>query len=494
MAVCAGDGIERWDVIDALASLAAKSMVGAGTLGGHRPATSCWKPCAISPGTGPAPPGTSTGCAAATPPFYAGFAERAGAGVMSDQELAWRPRLAVEMDNLRAATGWALDAADVDDVALGVAILAGLAGEAIYRPGSGILAWATAGVGRADELDAAHRPVLLGLAAYDAFYLGQYRAGRDPRRPGHRRIRHLHPGAVRRARRGQFVGLGRRGPGRGDGRPGRRPRPPRRQPGPTTGPPCSCPGSRAGSPGLSGDDDTARAEAERSLAGARRIGAPTLLAGALYLHAFAVCDDHPDEALAAAEESVRLTEAGAGDTGYSPALSLGATLRAAAGDHAGAARALRTAIVHEAGTGNRNNMANAVNCTALVLAGLPDTFEAAATLAGAVAGPVLGVFPAWLTPATAGPLPTTPRPGGRHPRRRPLRRRPTAGGGDDLRPDHRLHPRPTRPPRRHLTTARRQTPDRRPAITADPARHMGHSAPCGKCPWSMPGSAASTMP
>ena len=149
---------------------------------------------------------------------------------------------------------------------------------------------------------------------------------------------------------------------------------------------------------VSGDDDTARAEAERALAGARRIGAPTLLAGALYLHAFAVCDDHPDEALAAAEESVRLTEAGAGDIGYSLALSLGATLRAAAGDHAGAARALRTAVVHEAGTGNRNSMATAVNRTALVLAGLPDTFEAAATLAGAITGPVLGVFPVVLTP------------------------------------------------------------------------------------------------
>ena len=165
-----------------------------------------------------------------------------------------------------------------------------------------------------------------------------------------------------------------------------------------------------------------------ALAGARRVGAPTLLAGALGIHAFAVCDDHPDEALAAAEESVRLTEAGAGDTGYSLALSLGANVRAAAGDHAGAARALRTAIVHEAGTGNRTH-GDAVNRTALVLAGLPDTFEAAATLAGAVAGPVLGVFPGVAHPATAGPLPTTPRPGGRHPRRRALRRRPTAGGG-----------------------------------------------------------------
>ena len=149
-----------------------------------------------------------------------------------------------------------------------------------------------------------------------------------------------------------------------------------------------------------GDDDAARAEAQRGLAGARRIGAPTLLAGALYVHAFAICDDRPDEALPAVEESVRLTDAGAGDTAYSPALTLRATLQDRAGDQAGAARSLRTAVVFEAGTGNRHNMANAIRVAALVLAGRPDTFDAAATLAGAIAGPVLGVFPVvWFTPS-----------------------------------------------------------------------------------------------
>jgi hypothetical protein len=50
---------------------------------------------------------------------------------------------------------------------------AGLTGKAFYRPSLGIVAWATAGVARADELDAAQRPVVLGLAAYDAFLQGQ---------------------------------------------------------------------------------------------------------------------------------------------------------------------------------------------------------------------------------------------------------------------------------------------------------------------------------
>ena len=80
-------------------------------------------------------------------------------------------------------------------------------------------------------------------------------------------------------------------------------------------------------------------------------------------------------------------------------MSLGATLRDAAGDHTGAARGLCTAIVHEAGTGNRNILAGAVKVAAVVLAGRSDSFEAAATLTGAVDGPLLSVFPAWLTPS-----------------------------------------------------------------------------------------------
>jgi len=43
-------------------------------------------------------------------------------------------------------------------------------------------------------------------------------------------------------------------------------------------------------------------------------------------------------------------------------------------------------------------MAGAVRAAALVLAGRPDTFEAAATLAGTVGGPVLGVFAVWPSP------------------------------------------------------------------------------------------------
>jgi hypothetical protein len=283
---------------------------------------------------------------------------------------------------------------------VGVAIRAGLAGEALLRSGAGIWAWAAAGVGRADELDAGQRPIVLALAAYDACLLGDMEraailGGRviavdDASAPalcaalGAVSLAALAGGDPA----GAMAVLA-EGRARLDAR------------GTDDWTAMYLTGTASAVAWAGGDADTARAEAQRGLAGSRRIGAPTLLAGALYLHASALRDDRPDEALAAADESVRLTEAGAGDVGYSPALALVAALRDRAGDQAGAAGALRTAVVYEAGTGNRKNMmAMVVTAAALVLAGRPDTFDAAATLAGAIAGPVLGVFPVfWFTPS-----------------------------------------------------------------------------------------------
>ena len=115
------------------------------------------------------------------------------------------------------------------------------------------------------------------------------------------------------------------------------------------------------------------------------------------VHAQAVSDDDADEALAAAEESIRLTEAGAGDTVYSLASDTAAMLRAARGDHSGAARARRAAVAHGASTGQRSSMDVDVCVAALILAADTDTFEAAATLAGAVE-PTLSVSLGWFTP------------------------------------------------------------------------------------------------
>ena len=143
-----------------------------------------------------------------------------------------------------------------------------------------------------------------------------------------------------------------------------------------------------------GDDDSARAEVQQALAVARRLGIPTLLALALALQGHAHCNDNSQGALAAIEEAIGLIEAGAGDSLYPMLLMDAAVLRTDAGDMAGAARTLRTAVDHAVRTGDRTHVTDAVAVATFVLAGHPARLAAAATLDAARHGPVLGPIPA----------------------------------------------------------------------------------------------------
>ena len=92
---------------------------------------------------------------------------------MSRDELLWRPRLATDLENLRAAAGWAFDAPSVDDVTLGIAILGGLMNELTVKPSWGIQAWALSALGRADELTSEQRSILLAGAAVHFLYTNE---------------------------------------------------------------------------------------------------------------------------------------------------------------------------------------------------------------------------------------------------------------------------------------------------------------------------------
>ena len=150
-----------------------------------------------------------------------------------------------------------------------------------------------------------------------------------------------------------------------------------------------------------GDQDTARPAAQEALAIARTVGAPTLLANALSAYSRTVLDENPTEALAAAEESMRLIEAGANDTSYNFVAQTAALVRSARGDYVGAALAIHAGLDHYVRVGRRSLLSSLVAVAALVLAGLRDTSEAAATLCGAVSGPELGRFPTFLPHAAA---------------------------------------------------------------------------------------------
>ena len=106
--------------------------------------------------------------------YYARFAEEAGAALVGRDELAWRPRVDADRDNLRAAVYWALDRDDDDDASLALRIIAALAYEALMDPPGGIGAWAERAFDVALRSSAPERTAVIGAAAQQAQTLAQF--------------------------------------------------------------------------------------------------------------------------------------------------------------------------------------------------------------------------------------------------------------------------------------------------------------------------------
>ena len=112
---------------------------------------------------------------------YAEFAEQAGAELVGPEELAWRPRLIRELDNLRAAVGWSLDAESPDDREPAIRVVVGLTNEANSGTASEVGSWAERELPLVDGLSAEQRAAVLNAAAWNAL------ARRRPRRRGRAR-------------------------------------------------------------------------------------------------------------------------------------------------------------------------------------------------------------------------------------------------------------------------------------------------------------------
>ncbi len=103
---------------------------------------------------------------------YASFAEAAGVGLEGRDEVAWFPRFDAELDNLRAAVAWALDAQAQADAELGLRIVAALVGQSFYRPSAGVGEWAEAALARAETSTPGRRCAVLAAAAWKAVLEG----------------------------------------------------------------------------------------------------------------------------------------------------------------------------------------------------------------------------------------------------------------------------------------------------------------------------------
>jgi predicted ATPase/class 3 adenylate cyclase len=177
--VVTGDGIEPWDVVDALVDLVAKSMVVAE----------------------PQPDGSTRYQLLETLRHYArerlderadadhwrrrhaehfaSFAESQGPSIFSADELAARRQITTELDNFRAAVTWGLDSADEEDAELAVRIIAALAQEGSAHRATGISEWAQRALGAADRSTPGRRHAVYGLAATASVATGDYEAARE---------------------------------------------------------------------------------------------------------------------------------------------------------------------------------------------------------------------------------------------------------------------------------------------------------------------------
>jgi len=141
-AVVADDGLDRFDVLDALNELVAKSMVVAepGAEGDTRyQLLETLRQYALERLN---ELDAGDGARRRHAEHYAQLAEAAAPELLGRHELDWRPRINTEIDNFRAAVTWALDRDDPDDAELAMRIIGALSVEAVRNRGAGIGGWA----------------------------------------------------------------------------------------------------------------------------------------------------------------------------------------------------------------------------------------------------------------------------------------------------------------------------------------------------------------
>jgi predicted ATPase/class 3 adenylate cyclase len=335
-AVAADDEIDAWDVVDALTSLVAKSMVAVEErpTGGVRYllletlrqyALDCLNDR-----------GLLERFRRRHADHFARFAEELGPQLLGAEELVWRERYREEIDNLRAALTWALDSSAEADGELAVRIVAALAAEAAHEETGGMETLAERALDRARRSKSGQRCAVLGAAAWSALrHHSDFATAIDLAREA------LDRGVDRECPAPQipYVALG-----LGLGYTGNFAEvrvlyeEAKRVCAAIDAPPFAyafIQSSLAFAEATSTDGSRAAAEAEEALRLARALGNPTQLSVALYVLALTIWQDEPVRARIALEESIAIAWSGAGaPTTYGMTMALLAQLQARTGDAA----------------------------------------------------------------------------------------------------------------------------------------------------------------
>ena len=386
-AVVADEGIEQWDVVDAMSSLVGKSMVNAEITADDTTRYSMLETLRQYARERLDESGDADAWRRRHAAHYAAFAENVAPGLIGRDELPTRRRISLELDNLRAAVTWALDSPSPDDTELGIGIVAHLGVEASAAVASGIGAWAVRAVPHLEQSTPARRNAVLGAAAYHTHQaLGDFTRGRELAQLGvaegvaelagtvptlaHTTLAmsHMATGQSDEMRLvvAEFLrrldDLNEHGYSR------------------------SAMHSAFATMLLTvGDVTSAKTEAEAGMAFARRVQNPTCLTLASFALGWIHTNDDPDAALAALGESVALTRAGALDGAYGAALCQMALLHARRGEPRLAVEELLEAINYSHEVGDHTNFSNAVNRGSEIVGRLGHA-ELAAVFTGIVAG------------------------------------------------------------------------------------------------------------
>ena len=101
-----------------------------------------------------------------------------GPALHGPDEVAWAPRFEADLDNLRAAVAWSMDAGAAADVELGLRIVSSLAGQEFSRPPAGVGEWAEAALEHAETANPRYRAAVLAMAAWRELLQGDPALGR----------------------------------------------------------------------------------------------------------------------------------------------------------------------------------------------------------------------------------------------------------------------------------------------------------------------------
>jgi hypothetical protein len=370
----AGDGIENWDVIDALASLVAKSMLVADRAPSGSTRYQMLETLRQYARERLDSAGTADACRRRHAQHYANFTRQVMQAVQVEDEEQWLLRAANEIDNVRAAVLWSLDSANENDGELALRIIAELTAST-FEDWSGVWFWAEQAVERAKRASPFLRSPVLAVASSSAFYRTDYVAAhqlarealRDavttdspaPELPYMALMVSSRPHQIR-----DILAEGLAAIDAVGAKPYSYAR---------------LHSTAAGCAAQYGDLEFAAAEAKETLRLGHQVNRRSVITLGLYLVALTTWRSSPDEALAALEATGIPTELSATMRGRS--LALAAQLRAAKGDAPGAISALREAIPETHRYGELTGIATTFDRGIQVLTHLGH-YELAAVLGG----------------------------------------------------------------------------------------------------------------